>query len=446
VDPFSVEVPRESAGERADSFLAQLLSTMLGMGVSRERAKILLETGCVRQAERILKPATRLKQGQIEIALGEGELLVLLCASEPWQRIEPAEIPLDALFEDERLIVVNKPAGMSVHPSPGDHDATLAQALMHRWGVSALSVAESEAGAATHAPSGDAGFNNDVEDADAPEEKKSEASKRNDQIEILKSALLAQRIGIVHRIDKMTTGCVIVARDAVTLAFISEQFAERTVEKTYLAITVGVPDQPSGVIETAIMRHPRDRTRYTAVDARVHDARARGARARGAVRYARSDYEVISVSGGLALLAVRIHTGRTHQIRVHLKSIGLEILGDSLYGTGANARFLEFVRRATGSPDVKGKNRVKTGFPAEWREYYDDNAARQFAGIFRLAEPVESENDTAPAVSATAGQMLHAWKIAFTHPDGRLLSLVARPPEAMQEVCAIAGLQLDSAD
>jgi len=184
------------------------------------------------------------------------------------------DIPLSILFEDEDLIVVNKPAGMVVHIGAGHDEGTLVNALLHH--SSTLSTGSEE-----HRP------------------------------------------GIVHRLDKETSGCIVVAKNDQTHAAISAQFADRQVKKTYLAIIRGRPRHTKGTIDLAIGRHPVQRQKMTP---------RRPPSGRDAV----TDYELLATKDGWTLVACMPHTGRTHQIRVHLQSLGHPIAGDPLYGKRDN--------------------------------------------------------------------------------------------------------------
>ena len=182
----------------------------------------------------------------------------------------PENIPLEILHEDADLLVVNKPAGMVVHIGAGHEEGTLVNALLHHSG--ALSSGSEE-----HRP------------------------------------------GIVHRLDKETSGCIVVAKNDQTHAAISKQFADRQVKKTYLAIVRGRPRHVKGTVDLAIGRHPVNRQKMTP-------------RRPPSGREAVTDYEILAVNEGHSLIACMPRTGRTHQIRVHLQHLGHPIAGDPLYG------------------------------------------------------------------------------------------------------------------
>ena len=205
----------------------------------------------------------------------------------------PEEIPLQILHEDTDLLVVNKPAGMVVHIGAGHEEGTLVNALLHH--VGSLS-----SGSGEHRP------------------------------------------GIVHRLDKETSGCIVVAKNDQTHAALSAQFADRQVQKTYLAIIRGTPRHTKGTVDLAIGRHPVQRQKMTP---------RRPPSGRDAV----TDYELLATRDGWSLIACMPRTGRTHQIRVHFQHLGHPIAGDPLYGKrGDFARHLlhawrlEFTHPPTG--------------------------------------------------------------------------------------------------
>ncbi|MCD6118854.1 RluA family pseudouridine synthase [bacterium] len=404
-------VSKSDAGTRADVFLTRALSSRLKESLSRERVKELFSAGLVNQYGRALKPSSKLAAGMLGIIADPEKLASIVAGGTSRLSIEPADLPLDVLHEDDRLVVINKAAGMSVHPAPGDRDPTVAAALMHRWGIAPTDV--------------ESGFERMDERNDAPDMDGDEGSgyaRVLDPAEALKRALVKARIGIVHRLDKMTSGCLLVARDAAAHAFMGAQFAERTVRKEYLAVTVGVPAQESGTIDAPIARHPRDRMRFLAI------ARAKSDESlTRAAKDARTDYSVISESHGLALLKLRIHTGRTHQIRVHLKSIGVEIIGDAMYGTGANERFLKFLEGSRGK-----------GTPKDWLELADEKAESGDAAVWSqgILDALGFDGE-----ACRAGQMLHARMLAFTHPDGNRMDFTAPLPAYFESILEVLGLE-----
>ncbi len=387
--------------ERADVFLARKLPEKLGAEISRERLKSLFQSACVFQNDNALKPSSKVREGVIEIRLTLAKLREIASAGTRPISIEPANIPLDVIFEDESLIVINKAAGMSVHPSPSDFAPTVAAALMHKYGVS---LAQEEINFAAN----ESDHREHIEQS-AHEDYEPGENEAKDAVEALKSALLAKKIGIVHRLDKMTSGCLIVARDARAHAILASKFAMREVEKEYIAIVAGTPPSRSGIIDLPIIRHPRERTKHIAI--------AHGDGGRTAL----TAFDTLADGFGLSVLSLKIHTGRTHQIRVHLKSIGLEIVGDDLYGTSANRDFLRLMR------DGEGRRGNKAWLLL--REKIGSEKSVKFAEEFGFS-----------GGKRTAGQMLHARRIAFPHPvSGKRLDFIAQPPKVFTFLAAAIG-------
>ena len=253
-------VQPESAGMRLDAFLARMIP-----GQSRSFLARSIEQGAVRLDGVAARAAARLKAGS----------LVCLTVPAP-PRAGPAaeEIPLDFLFRDDVLAAVNKPAGMVVHPAKGNWKGTLAGAL--RWHLEREGGGLSTAGGPT-------------------------------------------RPGIVHRLDRDTSGVIVVARTEEAHHRLARQFERRTVGKTYLALTQGEPDLDRDEISAPIGIHPYQREKMAV--RRDHPTS----------REAVTRYEVVERLGGAALVRVTPQTGRTHQIRVHLAHIGCPVLCDALY-------------------------------------------------------------------------------------------------------------------
>ncbi|MFZ5992753.1 MAG: RluA family pseudouridine synthase [Deinococcota bacterium] len=252
-------------GVRLDQALAYEAKT------SRVKAQEWIEMGIVRvDGKPVTKASYRLK----------GEWVEVEPPPERPPSVEPENVPLEILYEDQDLVVVNKPAGMITHPAPGVTSGTLVNAILGRY-------AELRGVLATQ-----------LEDEEAP--------SRPELI----------RPGIVHRLDKDTSGVILVARHEAAHRRLSEAFQGRSVYKRYLAITVGQPKE--GTFAAPIGRHPVDRTR-------MHVGGI-------APRYAETDFEILAIAGEYALVSAILHTGRTHQIRVHLKALHAPILGDDVYG------------------------------------------------------------------------------------------------------------------
>jgi 23S rRNA pseudouridine1911/1915/1917 synthase len=221
------------------------------------------------------------KPVKLSRAVKPGDLLELSWAEPEPLDLIPEDIPLRILYEDHRVVVINKAQGMVVHPGAGNRTGTLANALLFRR-------------------RGYAGSNT------------------------VGTVPGNFRPGIVHRLDKDTSGVIIAAYDDSALAFLADQFKARTVKKTYAAIVQGTPKELRGIIEAPIVRDSRDRKRFTVSAGRGKSALTR--------------YRVIRSWGGYSLLLLRPRTGRTHQLRVHLRHLGHPILGDPVYGA-ADKRF-----------------------------------------------------------------------------------------------------------
>jgi 23S rRNA pseudouridine1911/1915/1917 synthase len=261
-DPIKLEVPGRGRGMRLDRFLASELPHF-----SRSRLQALIREGHVTLNERKARPR--------EILRAEDKICLV---EPPPEKIEtePEDIFLDILFEDEDLLVINKPAGMVVHPGAGNRSRTLVNAVLaHCQTLSGIGGKE--------------------------------------------------RPGIVHRLDKETSGCLVVAKNDSTHHDLSRQFAERTVEKIYLALVAGTMRKAHGVIDANIGRHPKHRQRMA-----VNSERGRSAR---------TDYRVVRSGDAISLVECVLHTGRTHQIRVHLHHLGHPVLGDKIYGQQRASKF-----------------------------------------------------------------------------------------------------------
>lgn len=215
------------------------------------------------------------RRGRASDRLRGGEEISVALSAAPDLTIEPESIPLQIAYEDATMLIVDKPAGLVVHPSAGHATGTLVHALMGR---------------------------------------------ARDRGEPLGSIAGVDRPGIVHRLDKETSGLLLVAKTDAAQASLMDQFGARTIEKEYLALVHGEAPAPRGRIEAPVGRHPGDRQRMAVV--------AGG-------REAITEYEVLAAAGGYTLLSLRPRTGRTHQLRAHLAYLGLPIAGDLRYGGGA---------------------------------------------------------------------------------------------------------------
>lgn len=312
---ISVPVAAENAGERLDAFLAAQCADL-----SRSRLKALILEGQVDVDGMVcIDPSRKVK--------GESIVTVLV---PPAEEAEPVaeDIPLDILYEDAELIVLCKPAGMVVHPAPGHARGTLVNALLHHCGDSLSGIGG------------------------------------------------VRRPGIVHRLDRDTSGLMIVAKTDRAHQVLSAQLADRSLERRYRALVWGVPTHRKGTVDQPVGRHPAHRQRM-AVNRRS---------GRAAVTH----YETIETYGqAAALLECRLETGRTHQIRVHMESIRHWLAGDPVYGIQPTALAALLKKAGYGT----GPASFILGFPR---------------------------------------QALHAWRLSFLHPvSGEVMAFERTDPEDM---------------
>ncbi|MEJ1996156.1 MAG: RluA family pseudouridine synthase [Limibacillus sp.] len=264
-EQISVTAESGEAGERIDRLLAQRLPAL-----SRSRLKGLIEGGNLTvEGARVVQPSAKVRAGQRLV-------LTLPPAEEADPKAEA--IALDILFEDEDLLVLNKPAGMVVHPAPGNESGTLVNALIAHCGESLTGIGG------------------------------------------------VKRPGIVHRLDKDTSGVMVAAKTESAHTALSAAFAARDIDRRYQAVVWGLPSPSKGEIEGNIGRSPRNRKKMAVVP--------------GGGKPARTRYSVVKslAGGGAALVECKLMTGRTHQIRVHMTEIGHPLIGDPLYGGPSRQR------------------------------------------------------------------------------------------------------------
>lgn len=310
------EVPDELDGKRIDAVLAQLDSTL-----SRSTCGTLVADGNVQlvEADGALKVLSR-KSHKVS---AKDTLRVTMPKEEKPTEIVAQDLPLNILYEDEHMIVLNKAAGMVVHPAAGNWDGTVVNALAHY-------LLQSPYGAGEFV-----GTETDMKMAVLAEDPAGADGE-----------VISFRPGIVHRLDKGTTGILVVAKTTQSLGALSEAFASRTVKKTYLAITVGNPGKRVA-IDKPIGRHPMHRQRMRVVpDPHRRDSSGVAPKDRLTApkqgRRALSYVDTLAFDGKLSIAQVRIETGRTHQIRVHLQDRHTPIYGDDVYGIEAwNKRLLK---------------------------------------------------------------------------------------------------------
>lgn len=270
-------VGAEGAGRRLDAFVAGCLARL-----SRAKVQRLVERGDVTLNGEPARSKDALRVGD--------RIVVALSPVEP-SRLAPVEMPLAILYEDEHLIVVDKPSGISVHPGAGTSQATLVQALIAHVGKMPA--------AATRDP------------------------------------MAALRPGVVHRLDKDTTGAMVLAKTDLALAHLAKQFHDKTdIMREYVALLDGVMPRDEIIHESYLFRDPRSRLRFASMTVAEMEQLIEDHGGRKPTRYrlARSAFKRATVFGGrLTLARVRLFTGRTHQIRVHAKDLGLPVVGDLVY-------------------------------------------------------------------------------------------------------------------
>jgi 23S rRNA pseudouridine1911/1915/1917 synthase len=289
----------EASGLRVDKFLSENCPDL-----SRTQAQKLIEEGHVTVNERPVRSSLKLMAGD----------KIAVVVPPPIPSPLPAEaIPLKIVYEDTDLMVVDKPAGLTVHPAPGHYTHTLVNAVLAH--VPGLQTGESG------------------------------------------------RPGIVHRLDKDTSGLIVIAKNAAAHMKLARQFKERSVSKVYIALVYGHLAPEEGIIEANIGRHPRDRQRMAVV--------TEG-------REAQTDYKVIRYFDNYTLLEVKPRTGRTHQIRVHLAAIGFPIVGDAVYGKKADFLGRQFLHA--------GKLRFKLPSTGQTCEFESPLPADLDSVLNRIAE------------------------------------------------------------
>ena len=287
---FKVEV--ESA--RLDEYVARKV-----VRLSRTQARKLIVDGLIVVEDVTVKPSFRVTFGQV---------IKVLSGFSEFSALEPEDIPIEILYEDDDILVVDKPAGLSVHPGAGHTGGTLVNALIY------LRPA-------------------------------------------LKGIGSSERPGIVHRLDLDTSGVMVIAKNLASHAHISEQFAQRSVNKIYLALVKGRLTQTEAIIDAPIGRDPSNRQKMNVVDGG---------------KSAKTRYKVLRSIGDHQLLEVKLLTGRTHQIRVHLASIGHSIIGDSLYGKKSKTidrQFLHSHLLELVHPSTESSMAFKSPLPLDLKDF-----------------------------------------------------------------------------
>ena len=265
IDALLFSIPPELDGERVDRAVSQLVE-----GLSRSAVQRLIEEGNLIKNRQPVSKNDRVKAGDsVRVTMREPRAI----------EAQPQEIPLDIRYEDDDLLVVNKPKGMVVHPAPGNPDNTLVNALLYHCGASLSGI--------------------------------------NGMI----------RPGIVHRIDKDTSGLLVVAKNDFAHASLARQIKEHTFTREYSAVVHGRLKEPSGTVDAPIGRHPTKRKQMAVTDCH----------SRNAVTH----YETVAELDGFTQIRVRLETGRTHQSRVHMAYIGHPVAGDPVYGPKKSAPGLD---------------------------------------------------------------------------------------------------------
>ena len=277
----------------SDPSLSRSMETIVGPGGSDRADRYIAETLGLLTRSQLKARGARIevqgKPAKLSHPLKAGDRLVVTWMEEPPLSLVAENLPLDILYEDDRVIVVNKAQGMVTHPGAGNRNGTLANAILGHLAAKA------------RMPTGAIGQAGDA---------------------------LPLRGGIVHRLDKDTSGVIIIAKDAGAQAFLAAQFKDRTTRKEYLAVTTGLPsgdvsghgslDGTWHRIESRLGRDSRDRKRFAEVES--------------GGKLAVTDWKIAAVYGDFALVHLRPRTGRTHQLRVHLAGLGCPIVGDPIYG------------------------------------------------------------------------------------------------------------------
>lgn len=336
MDPHETYLLQQTLpNERLDRHLARLLPE-----VSRGTLRRLIDEGQIRVNDTQVKPTH---------APRAGDVVTIHWPPPKALDLVPSDIPLEILYEDSDMLVINKAPDIPVHPAPGHADGTLVHALLHhcRGQLSGIGGVE--------------------------------------------------RPGIVHRLDLETSGCLVVAKNDLAHVRLAEQFQERTIEKIYHALVCGALEPPHGEIRANIARHPSHRKRMAIVNGG---------------RDAYTSYQRLETFNVAAYVEIQIHTGRTHQIRVHFKHIGFPVLGDATYGATANRRYTERTGRKLGRqmlharrlalkhPRTSALMEFVAPFPSDFEK--ELSTLRNDAAPLSEAAPIPKANANAKAAKAKA--------------------------------------------
>ena len=308
VSEIEVALDASHAGWRLDRALAATVPSL-----SRERLKVLTKSGALTlDGKAVRDPATKVR--------GDERYVLAVPAPEPAHN-EPQDIPLPIVYEDEHLLVVDKPAGLVVHPAAGNRDGTLVNALLHHCGDSLSGIGG------------------------------------------------VARPGIVHRIDKDTSGLLVIAKHDKAHEGLAKQFASHSIDRRYLAIVSGVPRQAEGTVDAPLARSSQNRKKIAIVP-------------EGKGKRAVTHWKRLALLRDAALVECRLETGRTHQVRVHMASIGHPLVGDPVYGRGKTTHRkllnqLDFKRQALHAahlgfihPVTKGRLSFDSALPSDMQELF----------------------------------------------------------------------------
>ncbi|XP_012078835.1 RNA pseudouridine synthase 2, chloroplastic [Jatropha curcas] len=337
-------VEAKSGKLRLDSWISSRIS-----GISRARVQSSIKSGLVAVNGRVVD--------KVSHSVKVGDKVICTISELQPLRAEAEDIPLDIIYEDDHLLVVNKPPHMVVHPAPGNPTGTLVNGILHHCSLPTVVTSSQE-------------VLSDVEDIS------------DDEGSCSSSCVSSVRPGIVHRLDKGTSGLLVVAKDEHAHAHLSEQFKQHTIQRVYISLTSGVPSALTGRIDIPIGRDVNNRIRMAAISGPVKQGHA---------RHAASRYKVIEIlaGGGSALVEWRLETGRTHQIRAHAKYIGIPLLGDEVYGS-------------------------TTGMALS---------------LLRPRIPASFQNQLSSLLSGLERPCLHALSLGFTHPrTGKEINFSCPPP------------------
>lgn len=348
---YEFKIPKGQSPERLDQFLSRSIRN-----ASRNKVQQAIQQGHV---------LVNGKNKKVSYKISPCDFIICTVLKTPPIELIPENIPLNIIFEDEHLLIVNKPAGMCSHPGIGNRYGTLINALLFHFGIREKLSYEFE-------------YNEDSEedfDYDANDDNEDELITNNFQYPVNDN-----RPGLVHRIDKDTTGLLVIAKNNGVHNSLSKQFANKTTEREYVAIVWGKPKNDSGIIEGNIGRSSRDRTCFTVLE-------------EGAGKPAITKYQVIERFAYTSLLKFRLFTGRTHQIRVHSGHIGHKLFGDIRYGG----------------------NKILFG-----------------------AENPQWKNLAQKTIDLVGRQMLHAKTLGFVHPiTGQTMSFDSELPDDMKKTIEI---------